>query len=126
MRTSLPIILILAAILTMGLAGDWIVDNVSISDHLSQTAASATNSVMGSVGIGTTVPQAKLHVVGDVKMEGVVDVSSNRVVNLGAPVADGDAVSKAYLESALQMVYPVGVSMGIYTNRLAYSVDISG
>ena len=117
MRTSLPIILILVAILTIGFAGDWIVDNVSISDQLSQTAASATNSVMGSVGIGTTAPQAKLHVVGDVKIEGVVDVSSNRVVNLGAPVADGDAVSKVYMESALQMVEPVGLSMGIYTNR---------
>ena len=117
MRTALPIILILVAILTIGLAGDWIVDNVSISDRLSQTATTATNSVMGSVGIGTAAPQAKLHVVGEVRIEGTVDVSSNRVVNLGAPVADGDAVSKAYLESALQTIEPIGLSMGIYTNR---------
>ncbi|MDP6491465.1 MAG: hypothetical protein QGH42_12560 [Kiritimatiellia bacterium] len=118
MRTLLPVILILVAILTVGIAGDWIVDNVSISNRLNQTEASSTNAVMGSLGIGTAAPEAKLHVVGDSKLEGVLDLASNRVVNVAAPVADGDALSKSYVEDLLENVPARGsVSMGVYTNR---------
>lgn len=118
MKTLLPVILILIAILTVGIAGDWIVDNVSISNRLNQTAASATNTVMGSLGIGTPIPEAKLHVVGASKLEGPLDLSSNRVVNLALPVSDDDAVSKAYVTALLENVPPAGgISMGSYTNR---------
>jgi len=118
MRTLLPTILILAAILTVGIAGDWIVDNVSVSNCLNQTTASSTNAVMGSLGIGTSTPEEKLHVVGSSKLEGILDLASNRVMNVALPVEAGDAVSKAYVEDLLANIPAAGgISMGIYTNR---------
>ncbi len=118
MRTLLPVALILITVLTVGIAGDWIVDNVSIANRLHQTAPASTNAVMGSLGIGTAAPTAKLHVIGDSKMEGVLDLASNRVVNLALPLEDGDAISKSYVEALLQNIQPGGgISMGIYTNR---------
>lgn len=118
MKTLLPVILILIAILTVGIAGDWIVDNVSISNRLNQITATATNTVMGALGIGTADPEAQLHVVGPTRLEGRLNMESNRVVNLARAVDDGDAVSKAYIDNALANV-PArgGIAMGVYTNR---------
>ncbi|NQU38646.1 MAG: hypothetical protein HQ523_01705 [Lentisphaerae bacterium] len=118
MRSVIPAVLLLVVMLTIGLAGDWLVDNVSISNRISQTTASAANSVMGALGIGTAAPEAKLHVAGDVRIEGELNVSSNRVTHLAAPIAASDGVTKAWVEEALQNVEPAGgVSMGSYTNR---------
>lgn len=44
--------------------GDWIVDNVTISNELTQAKAAATNSFMGKVGIGTSTPSTLLEVAG--------------------------------------------------------------
>lgn len=50
-------------------------------------------------------------------MAGDFDMNGNRVKNLPAPRADGDAVSKDYLRSVLSNLPPQGdLSMGVYTN----------
>jgi hypothetical protein len=118
MKTTIPIILIAAAILTIGMAGDWMVDTVSVSHHLDQTEAAATNTVMGALGIGTAAPAAKLHVAGSAILEGSLNMQSNRVTHLADPQADGDAVNQQHLMAVLANIEPAsGLSMGIYTNR---------
>jgi len=47
-----------------------------------------------------------------------LDMATNRIVNLGLPAGDNDAVSKYYLWVSLSNIPPMGdMSMGIYTNQ---------
>ncbi len=51
-----------------------------------------------NVGIGTSSPAAKLEVVGTTKFGGIVDVVSNKIINLANPATSTDAVNKAYVD----------------------------
>jgi len=52
----------------------------------------------GRVGIGTANPQAKLEVSGNVKISGVLNMNSQKIINLANPTESSDAVTKEYLE----------------------------
>lgn len=58
-------------------AGELVVGEIAVSNSVSQTSSSATNTFMGSVGIGTNTPDAKLHVAGDLKVEGNINLNGN-------------------------------------------------
>jgi hypothetical protein len=78
-------------------------DNLSWTDGKLHTAAG---------GAGYTDAQAVAAVTAT-----NLNMNAHRVTGLAAPVADGDAVSKAYLRAVLSALPPQGdLSMGSYTN----------
>jgi len=58
------------------------------------------DSVFGRVGIGTLNPQARLDVNGTSRFGGMMNLSSNRIVGLAAPIEASDAANKAYVDAA--------------------------
>ncbi len=67
-----------------------------------------------AVGIGTNQPHARLDVSGNaliqdtLTVQGVVNVSSNRVTNVGTPSASSDAATKDYVDSSISSALPSG------------------
>jgi len=54
----------------------------------------------GNVGIGTTAPTAKLHIAGDAKLTGDLNMmSTGRITNLVEPVAAQNAATKNYVDN---------------------------
>lgn len=52
---------------------------LSTTDGISQSSSQAANIFMGKVGVGIAIPTAKLHVVGDAKVEGALTVNGKQV-----------------------------------------------
>jgi len=62
--------------------------------------------------------------VGDVSIDGALSMTSNRVVNVAAPVEDGDAVSLASLKGLMQALPKQGdLEMGTFTNGVQPAVQ---
>ena len=78
--------------------GEWWVENVTVTGGVTQTNATGTNVFMGYVGIGTNAPSAALHVVGNVTIQGMLDMRSHRIANVGAPEHESDVATNAYVE----------------------------
>jgi len=55
----------------------------------------------GNVGIGTTSPSSAGLVVANDVSGAAIDVVSKRIINVGTPSADSDAVNKAYVDTAI-------------------------
>lgn len=64
------------SIITNAAAGTLNVSQISVANGISQTSADATNIFMGKVGIGTANPAEKLHVAGNVQVDGTNIVSA--------------------------------------------------
>jgi len=63
--------------------------------NASGTSQLYVNDTTGNVGIGTTSPgTAKLKISG-----GVLDMSSQKIINLSTPTADTDAATKGYMDT---------------------------
>jgi hypothetical protein len=73
-------------------------------------------AIWNAGGSGSCVTNAML-LDGSVAMQASLDMASNRVTQVAAPVDDGDAVNLASLKSLLQALPAQGdLSMGVYTN----------
>ncbi|OGB90410.1 hypothetical protein A2625_00985 [candidate division WOR-1 bacterium RIFCSPHIGHO2_01_FULL_53_15] len=51
-----------------------------------------------NVGIGTATPEAKLHVAGTASIEGALNMSNQKIINLGTPTASSDAATMGYVD----------------------------
>jgi len=72
------------------------VTTLSISSNgISQTSASGANVLMGKVGIGTNNPAEKLHVVGNLRVDGTSIVSA--VVLGGVPLTNWSSIASGVL-----------------------------
>jgi len=68
------------------------------SDGISQTNASGANTFMGKVGIGTNNPAEKLHVVGNVRVDGTSIVSA--VTLGGVPITNWASLAAGVLRAS--------------------------
>ena len=92
-------------LLNSSVTGQKIAAGSIVGGHLAEGAVTSTTIADGAVAV------AKLAINDNLSMGG------NRVTNLSAPVADGDAVTKAFLRAALSALPPQGdLSMGSFTN----------
>ena len=88
--------------------------NSVTTDKLTANAVTTEKIVDGAVAV------AKLAINDNLSIGG------NRVTNLSAPVADGDAVTKAYLRAVLTALPPQGdLSMGSFTNGVPTSFPLT-
>lgn len=70
-------------------------------DEITCTIDFCWDSVNNRLGIGTTVPSSKFHVVGGGKFTGSLDMTSNKIENLLVPTASSDAVTKGYVDALM-------------------------
>ncbi|RME23566.1 MAG: hypothetical protein D6800_09655, partial [Candidatus Zixiibacteriota bacterium] len=74
----------------------------------------------GNVGIGTTSPGQKLDVVGNVEINGQLDMQGNKIVDLATPTAGTDAANKAYVDAQIGSLtdeYVTGASFSGTTTK---------
>ena len=86
--------------------------------------------VAGNVGIGTTTPTtAGLVVTKNVSSVGI-DVSNNRIQNVGTPINAADATTKSYVDSAISIAtssqYWTLSGSNLYANSTGYNVVVGG
>lgn len=74
--------------------GNWIVNDVIVSNKFEQKEGAATNYFMGSLGVGTELPMDRLHVNGDARIDG-------RIKGLSDPMESKDAATKAYVDAMI-------------------------
>ncbi|MCH8520091.1 MAG: hypothetical protein LAT82_05035 [Nanoarchaeota archaeon] len=55
----------------------------------------------GNVGIGIMDPQSKLHVGGEVEIEGNLNMNNNRITNVATPINHDDVATKEFVEDAV-------------------------
>jgi len=98
--------------------------NLTVVATLPASSVTADNLASGAV---TTekIADGAVSVV-KVSINDNLSMGGNRLTNLSAPVADGDAVSKAYLRSVLSALPPQGdLSMGSFTNGAPTSFPLT-
>lgn len=99
--------------------------NLSLSATLG-TGSVTTEKILDGAVTGGKIASGEINsehladgtvTVAKMSMDASLNMNMNRVVNLGNPVNDGDAVSKTYLRSVLSALPPQGdLSMGSFTN----------
>ncbi|MEK7995134.1 MAG: hypothetical protein AAB403_15110 [Planctomycetota bacterium] len=103
------------------------VDNLVVTNTFSQTEPISTNYFLGKVGIGTNNPAARLHVAGEMKVDGAMTLPRQGDVEMGVYTngASTNGASPGYLPSgtAGAMLYHNGTNWTSLTNLYWSSAD---
>ena len=81
-------------------------------------------TISDEVGIGTETPAAKLHVVGNAKITGPLDMSTQKVSNVLDPTVAQDASTKNYVDTKPLNTFASPVaSLGMNTQKITNVLD---